>query len=308
MRYFEFRAMNTHILLAAEGPEEQVQAGFLQAQAFIQAGERRFTRFSEDSELSQLNRSAGAWFSASPDLFEVVSQAVRLHHLTGGLFDPAVLDALEQVGYDRSMEEIRVYGAAIAPVLFRTRPRSIREVLLDGQRAQIFLPEGLRLDLGGIAKGWITERAAHILSECSTACAVDAGGDAFAIGLPAGESAWQMTLEDPSDETKALAVLNLPPGAAATSAVTKRRWLQGGVARHHLIDPRSQLPAETDWLSVTAIASHLAEAEVFAKSLLIGGSRQSAQIARAGDALEFIAVDQQSHLWGSDHSREYIHV
>jgi thiamine biosynthesis lipoprotein len=126
------------------------------------------------------------------------------------------------------------------------------------------------------------------------------------IGLPAGEAAWRLTLEDPSDETRALAVLKLPPGAAATSAVTKRCWLQGGEARHHLIDPRTQLPAETDWLSVTVIAEHLAEAEVYAKSLLIGGSGQSAQFAQAGEPIEFIAVDQQSHLWGSIHSREYI--
>jgi len=308
MRYFEFRAMNTVILLAAEGPAERVQAGFLQAQSFIQAAEQRFTRFSEDSELSALNRSSGTWFSASPEMFEVVTLAARLQRQTGGLFEPAILDALEQAGYDRSMEEIRAYGVASAPVLFRTRQRSIREVLFDEQRGEIYLPEGLRLDLGGIAKGWIAERAAQILGACSTACAVDAGGDAFMIGLPAGQDAWRLTLEDPLDETKGLAVLKLPPGGAATSAVTKRRWLQGGEERHHLIDPRTQQPAETDWLSVTAIARSLSEAEVFAKALLIGGPALSAQIAQAGGEIEFIAVDRQSKLWGSNHSREYIDV
>ncbi len=308
MRYFEFRAMNTNILLAAEGSEERVEDGFAQAQSFIQAAEQRFTRFSDDSELAELNRSAGVWFSASPEMFEVVSLAVRLHRQTGGLFDPAILDALEQVGYDRSMEEIRAYGASAAPVLFRTRSHSIREVLLDEARRQIFVPEGLRLDLGGIAKGWIAEKAARILADYASACAVDAGGDAFMIGLPAGEPAWRLTLEDPADETRALAVLKLPPGGAATSAVTKRRWLQDGEPRHHLIDPRTRLPAETDWLSVTAIAASLAEAEVYAKSLLIAGSRQAEQIAQAGGPVEFIAIDQQSHLWGSIHSREYIDV
>ena len=78
--------MNTDILLAAEGQADQLQAGFEQARKFILAGEKRFTRFSEDSELSALNRSAGKRFPASPDLFSVVALARRFFHLTSGLF------------------------------------------------------------------------------------------------------------------------------------------------------------------------------------------------------------------------------
>ena len=103
MRYHDFRAMNTQVLLAAEGPDEFVETGFQQAQAFIEASEKRFTRFSEQSELAELNLSAGIWFRASADMFEVISLAARLHLQTQGLFDPAILDALETAGYDRSM-------------------------------------------------------------------------------------------------------------------------------------------------------------------------------------------------------------
>ena len=68
MRYREFRAMNTSILLAASGLAEEIEVGFNRTEEFVQASERRFTRFSEDSELSQLNRSAGVWFEVSDDL------------------------------------------------------------------------------------------------------------------------------------------------------------------------------------------------------------------------------------------------
>jgi len=311
LRYHEFRAMSTHILLTAEGHWEDVQHGFEQAQAFILASERRFTRFSDESELAALNRSAGEWFAASPDMFEVVSQAVRLHRLTRGIFDPGVLAALERAGYTRTIAEVR---AGRAPVLAAPAAPAgpllladvcFEDISLDEQDRRIKIPSGLRIDLGGIAKGWIAERAALLLSACSSACAVDAGGDIFLCGIPQGKTAWRVGLEDPQDPNQNLAILKVPPGAVATSTITRRRWQQSGRARHHLIDPRTRLPAETDWLSVTVIAPHAAEAEAFAKSLLIGGSRESEQTARLAGPVHFIAVDKYNKLWGSKHMWEF---
>lgn len=309
MKTFEFRAMNTDIQLGAEGSDEAVETGFSQARAFIDASEKRFTRFSDQSELAALNRSAGKWFEASPDMFDVISQAVTLHQQTQGLFDPAILAALERAGYDRSYDEIRKHGAFFAPVPIRPSLHRFSDVRLDSVRRRIWLPPDLRIDLGGIAKGWIAERAAQVLSNWSKACAVDAGGDAFFIGVPADEPFWRVGLEDPFDPQQMMANLKVQPGAIVTSSVARRRWQQNGKTRHHLIDPRTQQPAETDWLSVTVIAPHAAEAEVYAKSLLIVGSHQAAQIAdRADPKIEFIAVDGQKKLWGSKHSLEVLDV
>jgi thiamine biosynthesis lipoprotein len=309
MQYNEFRAMNTRITLAAEGSPEALETGFSVAQAYIQAAEKRFTRFSEDSELSALNRSSGTWFSASAEMAELLTEAVRLHHQTGGLFDPSVLNALEQAGYDRSFEELRsAPGAYAEPKSGNTWRYRFADVCLEEDGRRVWLPPEMRIDLGGIAKGWIAEQAAQRLAAWSTACAVDAGGDLCLVGLPAGESAWHITLEDPNSADNDLAVLTVQPGAVATSAVTKRRWQQAGTVRHHLIDPRTHLPAKTGWLSVTAIAAHAAEAEVYAKSLLIGGAKEADRLAAGAEGLEFIAVDLENRLWGSAHSREVLHV
>jgi thiamine biosynthesis lipoprotein len=309
MHYHEFPAMSTSVLMAAEGPYEAVETGFAEARAFVAAAEKRFTRFSEESELSRLNRAAGTWFEASPDLYEVVALALELYDQTGGLFDPGVLDALEEAGYDRTIEELRQYGAPGAvQVLARPRTARFGNVRLDPLRKRIRLPDELRIDLGGIAKGWIAGRAAHVLSRWSKACAVDAGGDVFLYGLPKGENCWRVSLEDPANPTRTLAMLKLPPGAVATSAVTKRRWQQNGKERHHLIDPRTRQPSQSAWQSVTAIAPTAPEAEVFAKALLIGGPREVSRISRLESGIEFIAVDHNGKLWGSKHTRELIDV
>ena len=110
-----FRAMNSNIVLAAEGELSQVKSGLVAVQNFIEASERRFTRFSEQSELSALNRAAGSWFQTSPDLFEVVKEALFYFHRTNGLFDPSILPSLKNAGYIHSMDEIRRTGSAPQP-------------------------------------------------------------------------------------------------------------------------------------------------------------------------------------------------
>jgi FAD:protein FMN transferase len=306
MQSYEFRAMNTGILLAGEGQPEAVETGFRLAQKFIEDSEKRFTRFSNQSELARLNRSAGGWFEASPDMFEVVSLALQLYRQTGGLFDPSILEALEQAGYDRSMDEIRLHGPTAVTVLARPKLHYFNEVRLDEPRCRIALPVEMRIDLGGIAKSWIAEKAAVLLSSWTNACAVDAGGDIFFVGLPRGETAWQVSIEDPLDDKNVLATLRVPPGAVATSTVTKRRWKQGNREQHHLIDPRTQQPAETDWLCVTVVADHAARAEVYAKSLLIGGPQAVERLTHPAENIEFIAIDHQKKLWGSKHSPEIL--
>jgi len=308
VEFSEFRAMNSDILLAAEGPQENVARGLGLARAFIAAAEARLTRFSDQSELAQLNRSAGTWFNASEELFDIVREARVFIDQRGGLFDPTVLDALENAGYDKSMDEIRAHGVAPRRAPAKRVTHDFRAVQFDDAARAIWLPPGMRLDLGGIAKGWIAERAAQILAAYCDAGAVDAGGDLFAVGLPANDAAWRIALEDPRDSDNVLAVLRVGPGAVATSSVTKRRWQQGDRMQHHLIDPRRGTPAETDWLSVTVIAPHATVAEVFAKSLLIAGSFEAAEIAAHREDIAFIAVDGEGHLWGSSQAKEFLDV
>ena len=304
------RAMNTDILLAAEGEAEQLRTGFERAQQFIQDGEKRFTRFSEQSELSALNRSAGHHFKASPDLFSVVALARRFFHLTRGLFDPSILPDLKRAGYNRSMEILREEGPAplLESLLGKERP-SFSEMDLDESEQTILLPPGLALDLGGIAKGWIAEQAANLLSVYATACVVDAGGDMFMVGLPEGLEQWPVVLEDPLQPDSALTSLKVDPGAIATSTITKRTWKQAGKGRHHIIDPRTGEPAVSDWISVTVVAPHALEAEVYAKALLIAGPQEAEEIARtSGIEFTYLAIDQEKKIWGNQENLENYYV
>ena len=309
MEIFQFRAMNTDIFLAAEGKPSQLAAGFEQARQFILESERRFTRFSPDSELSQLNQASGTWFHASADLISLLLLARQFVELTHGLFDPSILPDLQRLGYDRSMDLIRVSDAAFPAVSIAPRSHiPLSEMLIRPDEGLVLLPTGVTLDLGGIAKGWIAEQAASILAGFSDACSVNAGGDMFLVGLPSRTKAWKIALENPLEPDQPLAMLKIPPGAVATSSVTRRVWKQGEQSRHHLIDPRTGEPAVTSWLSVTVISPHADTCEVFAKALLIAGPQEAEQLIRNDQQIAYLAVDLDGKVWGTPKSMEYVYV
>ncbi len=297
--------MNTDVLFAAEGTLAQLTPGFGKTKQFIVDSERRFTRFSEDSELSQLNHAAGTWFRVSPDLLEVILLAERYVEQTQGLFDPSILPDLKRIGYDRTMDLIRTEGVFSLPTPTPRQRTPFDGIVIRPDESLICLPPGMLLDLGGIAKGWIAEQAATILAEYSPTCGVSAGGDMYLIGLPENMDGWPVALDDPRNPGETLSMLNIPSGAVATSSITKRAWKQGKKQRHHLIDPRTGEPADTAWLSVTVIAAHADMCEVFAKALLIAGPQQAQTIAKNAD-ISYLAVNREGNIIGTQESLEYI--
>jgi FAD:protein FMN transferase len=313
MLYDEFRAMNSNIVLAASGKDPvAINQGFVESRQFINQSETRFTRFTDTSELAELNSSSGTWFQASAEMFEVIQLASHLASETGGLFDPAILPSLKRAGYNRSMDEVRnqAYRAdSYTYVEIGDEPdQDFRNVQLDPAKRSILLPQGMQIDLGGIAKGWIAQRAALRLANVSTACAVSAGGDMFLVNLPDGEPDWEIGLENPLSPEENLAVLHVSPGAVATSSIAKRQWKHNGRFVHHLIDPRSGEPAQTEWLSTTVWAEQAAEAEVYAKALLIAGPSNAQALFKYQTSKAYLAVDKQGWVHGSENYHEVFHV
>ena len=296
--------MNTDVLVAAQG--SLANDGMQAARSAIEAGERRFSRFQQESELSQLNRSAGQWFNASPEMMDVLQKAYGFFDATNGLFDPSVLPDLIRVGYDRSMDEIRAGNSIVSSAASERKPKAdFRKMELDLNSSRVRLPKDMQLDFGGIAKGWIVDQAVTMLSRYSDACAVNAGGDMRFIGHSPIGLDWPVELEDPRDPSQSIARLTVNHGAIATSSVTKRTWKQGEAIRHHLIDPRTGEPAQSDWLCATVIADDTVTAEVYAKALLIGGPAEAEKLA-AHNNIVYLVVDRKGVLHGSPNSQEYV--
>lgn len=180
-----------------------------------------------------LNRQAGkGWVRVSPILWEVLNEVLAAARMSEGLVTPTVLPAMEMVGYDRDFAQIRDGGAITAPV--DAPPVSDwRALRLDPSRRAVMLPTEMRLDLGGIAKGWAAEKAAQRLAARGPAL-VDAGGDIAVRGARVSGEPWAIGVNDPFHPDEYLDILLLSGGGVATSGRDARHWRQGDVERHHI--------------------------------------------------------------------------
>jgi thiamine biosynthesis lipoprotein len=261
-----FRAMGTDVELLVDADYAEQALGA--AEDEFHRLEALLSRFRPDSELSRLNEAKV--LTVHPDVSAVVELALQARNRTGGRFDPTVHDAVVAAGYDRSFELVPADGPAAASGA--TCGGRVRV-----ERSRIELDAGVRLDLGGIGKGFAVERAARALATAGP-CLVNAGGDLAVRG-----GSWPVGLETADRPI----TLELGRGAIATSGRDRRRWRRAGEEQHHLIDPETGAPAETDLLRVTVVASDAVEAEVWAKALFLAGEDAGAAEA---DKLELPSV------------------
>ncbi|MBI5288367.1 MAG: FAD:protein FMN transferase [Chloroflexi bacterium] len=238
----------------------------------FQEYEHRLSRFLPWGELAALHRAAGSPFAASRILFDAVSQAVEWAGVSGGVFDPTVIDALEANGYDRTFERV-AGGTAVRE---RRRPFAAARwanIALDPVARTITLPPGVRIDVGGIGKGFTVDRAIQALGADANAI-VNASGDLYAAGNgPAGDG-WYVGIADPHDPVRDLAILRVRDRGVATSGSTGRNWALGDHRYHHLIDARTGESAASDLLTATVVADTATHADLLAKTAFLLGSEE----------------------------------
>ncbi|HEY5014272.1 MAG TPA: FAD:protein FMN transferase [Acidimicrobiia bacterium] len=270
-----FGAMGTSIHLIGVGDRaaELLEA----AEERIHHLEAQWSRFRPTSELSRLNERAGTRTTLTPETYDLVAAAVAGWERTDGLFDPTLLTAVEQVGYDASFDSLpadrpgagAAPGAAVQPLAPSAGCAGIE---LDPVEHTVRLPAGARLDLGGIAKGYSADLVVADLADAGLdgACA-NLGGDVRVWGVAPKGGGWTVEIQDPTSDAAPLAVLEIDDGAIVTSTRLKRRWLVDGVEQHHLIDPRTGRSAFTGWAQVSVIAGTATEAEILVKALFLAG-------------------------------------
>jgi FAD:protein FMN transferase len=261
-----FPAMGTSVRLLA-GPGAPLD----EARALIEDLEARLTRFDPHSELSALNDDPREAVPASRALRDAVRAAIAGAAATNGLADPTLLGAVVRAGYDRSLVGHRradlreALAAAPAPRAAAPAPwADWRRVHVDDTAGTIGRPPGVRLDLGGSAKGLAADLAADLLAAHGP-CAADLGGDLRVHGVH--------EVLVPNPVTGMLAdVLELDDNAVATSGIDKRTWWDAaGRPAHHLLDPATGRPAWTGAVSATAKAPTAALAEALAKAAILAG-------------------------------------
>ena len=275
-----FASLGTTVRVVVWG--ERADALAAAARAEVEACHAALSRFEPGSELSRLNADPGAVVRASPRLRGAIRAALWAATRSGGLADPCLLDAVLAAGYRRSLAGAAPARAVPAGPVVPARPHPAaawRSVRVDDAAEVIARPPGLRLDLGGSAKGWIADQVADALARGAERWFVDCGGDLRLGGCH------EVGVEHPLTGELA-ARLVADGGAVATSAVSARAWRRpDGTPAHHLLDPSTGRPARTGVLAATACARTALEAETLAKTALLSGPERGRRLLARGGGL-----------------------
>lgn len=267
-----FRAMGTEMLICVDNGSDQPPVELANVPAWFEEWEQILSRFRLNSELSQLNRAGSQPIMVSETLWQVFQSALIAEKFTGGLVTPTVARAVLEAGYDRDFKLMA--GRTFIPVMFEPAPVSPLELVTwDESNRCLYLPEGVQLDFGGIAKGWAAEQVVQRLKHLGSVL-MNCGGDIAMSGPLLDSSPWEVGVFKPFDRSSGyVGMMYFDHGCGvATSATDRRRWMQESQLRHHIIDPRMGLSAATDVVSATVVAPNAIEAESASKSVLIRGS------------------------------------
>jgi thiamine biosynthesis lipoprotein ApbE len=258
------------------------------------------SRFRPDSELVGLDSAPGP-VQVSPLLGQALAVALRAARLTGGDVDPTVGGAIAAIGYDRDFPLVPVSGPPLT-LTVRSVP-GWRQVQFDEQSRILVLPAGTRLDLGATAKAWAADRSAARLAEAlGCGVLVSLGGDIAVAGeTPPG--GWRVRVQDVTgrpEEPPAgpSAVVAIQGGGLATSSTTARRWRRGGDVLHHILDPRTGLPAPPCWRTVSVAAATCVDANTASTAAIIRGRRAPGWLAGLGLPARLVEEDGTVHTVG----------
>ena len=286
----EWRVFGTGARLAVTDASVLAEARVV-VDAELAAIDLAASRFRDDSELTLLNRAAGARTPVSALMVELLQVALSAAEETDGAVDPTVGVSLREVGYDRTFREIQGDGPAITVTMHRQARWSM--VSLDTAAHTVQVPEWVELDLGATAKAHAADRAAAAAFRATGAGVLLSLGGDIAVSGTGPAQGWPILITDDSSDPLDTPgpVVSLHHGGLATSSTSVRRWRRGGEPVHHILEPWTGRSAVGPYRTVSVAAETCLSANVAATAAIVLGGRDPHWLGRQGLSARVVLED-----------------
>ncbi len=263
--------------------------------------ESKISRTREDSDISRINSAGGEWVDVSEETCELIQKGVEYSELSGGAFDITVGGLTEQWDFHADEGEAKLPDEeALAEAAKHVGYKSIE---IDGSRVRLTDPAA-KLDLGGIAKGYIGDRMTEALESRGVVSAViNLGGNVICVGGKTDTDDFVIGVETPfSDRTEIIGKINARDKTLVTSGVYERRIEVDGKTYHHILDTKTGWPVQTDLDAVTLTADKGRSADIDALSTicLIKGSAEGKKFIEGLEGIEGVFVMSDGNVLTTD--------
>ncbi len=290
----EIFAMDTIMDLTVYG--ESASELLTEARQLVQKYEGLFSVNTRTSDVAKLNQSSGRAVQVSPETYELIQKSIEISKKTEGLFDISIYPLVRAWGFTK--EEYRVpEPEELGRLLEKVDASKIR---LEPDN-RVTLPEGMEIDLGGIAKGYLSQKLTELFQEGGAqAAVVSLGGNVQTFGKKPDGTPFMVGITDPSDGTSVLGTIRIGEKAVITSGSYQRYFEKDGKKYHHIIDKRTGAPAQSDLTSVTVIGEDGVAADSLATALFVMGKEKTVQFAASHPEIQLVLVDTESQVWTSE--------
>ncbi|HPF21027.1 MAG TPA: FAD:protein FMN transferase [Syntrophomonas sp.] len=302
----DFFAMDTYITCQVLSADEEQAAKALDAvQAAFMEIDRLTNRFAQDSEITAVNRNAGvAPVKVSTDVFAMAETSLAWSDQSEGAFNILIGDVMDLWGFGSDHPTVPSQEALEA-ALTKT---DYHQIVLDKANSTIYLPEqGMVMDLGGVAKGYATDKAVAALEELGIDNAlINAGGNVYALGRRADGTPWKVGVQDPQNPQGIKTVLQGRDTALVSSGDYQRYFEKDGVRYHHILDPASGTPARAS-AGTTVIMQSATLADILSTTLFVKGPLEGIKLAERLEEVEAaLIITRDGKIYTTQNLNEYL--
>ena len=247
--------------------------------------------YKPDSELSAINADAASGpVTVSPELLDLVERALEYSDITSGAFDITYASAGQHYDYRNNRKPGKQQLQEALPAI------DYQHVKIDRAASTIeFLHRGVRIDLGGIAKGYAVDRSMKMLQEAGiTTALVSAGGDTRVSGKR-WDRPWHIGIRNPRDEDNIVSMIPLEDSAISTSGDYERYFIEDGVRYHHILDPKTGTSSH-GILSSSIIGQSATDTDALSTSVFILGVEKGMELIDSIPDTEAIIIDNRGDM------------
>lgn len=243
--------------------------------------ENLLSKTMEGSDVQRINASHGKPVTVDPETWAILKRAKEIHELTGGAFSVTIAPLSAQWDFTMGTNRMPTDEERLAALPLVDDAR-----LELGENGTVTLPEGMEIDLGGIAKGYIADQVAELIQGKVHGATLSFGGNVYAVGLKPDGTAFNLGIQDPDGSTgSSIAVIQATDVSLVTSGIYERYFMMDDTRYHHILDPETGLPADSDLASVSILDVSSMDADALATACIVLGRE------KAGTLLEELGLD-----------------
>ena len=264
--------------------------------------ERMLSRTIEGSDVWRINHAKGEPIEVSADTAAILRCAAEISGKSGGMFDISIAPASTMWDFTSGKAELPE-AEALAEAAARVDYTKIRT---DGNT--VTMPEGMMIDLGGIAKGYIADRVKEYLEGRGVKHAIlSFGGNVVAIGTKPDGSDWKVGIQDIDKPTgEYMLVVKNHGGSTVTSGIYERGFELDGVRYHHLLNPKTGWPEQNELASVTILSESSMEGDALATAAFVLGTEKGMELIESLEGIEAVMITRDRKVTLSSGAEDYL--